>query len=231
MELFHTGTFFHLENFQHASLFDSYEHVWEVLAVLPQYLRKQNLGKIEIEIPEGVFLENPELISIGKGTVIEPGTYIKGPCIIGKKCIIRQGAYIRGELLTGDECVIGHCTEVKNSILLNHAKAAHFAYLGETILGNRVNLGAGVKCANFKLDGREIIIHHAGQHFATGLRKMGAIIGDDSQLGCNAVTNPGTLIGKNCYLLPCTNFGGVAPDDSKISLEIRAQIVPKTKKP
>lgn len=230
MDNFHPTTFFNLEHFQHASLFKTSSQVWEVFTVLPAYLKNLPLGNIEVLIPPGVVLEHPELVSIGKGTVVEPGTLIRGPCIIGKNCSIRQGAYIRGYLVTGDNCVIGHCSEVKNSIMLDNSKAPHFAYLGETVLGNNVNLGAGVKCANLKLDGKEIIIHHAGKHFATGLRKFGAIIGDDSQLGCNSVTNPGTLIGKYCHLFPCTNFGGIAPDNSQIGLEIRAGIITKTKK-
>ncbi len=230
MTNFHPTSFFNLEHFQHAALFNSSAQVWEVITFLPAYLNKLTLGNIEILIPSGVILERPELISIGKGTVIEPGTLIRGPCIIGKNCTIRQGAYIRGNFIAGDNCVIGHCTEVKNSIMLDNSKAPHFAYLGETVLGNNVNLGAGVKCANFKFDGKEIIIHHAGKHFATGLRKLGAIIGDDSQLGCNSATNPGTLIGKYCHLYPCTNFGGVAPDNSLIGSEIRASIIPQNKK-
>lgn len=230
MSHFHAGNFFQLNEFLHAAIFDSQHFVWEALTAISAYLKTQKLGKIEADIPSGAILVHPELISIGKGSVIEPGTYIKGPCIIGKKCTIRQGAYIRGHLIAGDECVIGHCTEIKNSILLNHAKAAHFAYLGESILGNHVNLGAGVKCANLKFDGSPIIIHYEGKHYATHLHKMGAIIGDGSQLGCNSVTNPGTLMGKNSHLLPCVNFGGYAPDDSVIRLETRAQIVPKKKK-
>lgn len=153
-------------------------------------------------------MANPENISIGKGTVLEPGVYIKGPCIIGENCTIRHGAYIRGNLITGNGCVIGHDTEIKNSVMLNHAQAAHFAYLGDSILGNRVNLGAGTKCANLKLDHKNIAVRFGERLIETGLKKFGAIIGDDSQTGCNSVTNPGTLFGKQVFCYPCLNVGG-----------------------
>ena len=172
------------------------------------YLQKIPLGKIEVAIPQGTYLANPENISIGKGTVLEPGVYIKGPCIIGENCTIRHGAYIRGNLITGNGCVIGHDTEIKNSVMLNHAQAAHFAYLGDSILGNRVNLGAGTKCANLKLDHKNIAVRFGERLIETGLKKFGAIIGDDSQTGCNSVTNPGTLFGKQVFCYPCLNVGG-----------------------
>lgn len=230
MSKFHPTNFFHLESYKHASIFEPCGSVWEVFHHLSAYLKNLNLGKIEIPLPSTVILEHPELISIGKGSVVEPGAYIKGPCVIGKNCSVRQGAYIRGNVLTGDNCIIGHCTEIKNSIMLDDSKAAHFAYLGESILGNHVNLGAGVKCANLKLDGKEIIIHEGGIHYATGMRKIGAIIGDYSQLGCNSVTNPGTILGMCCYLLPCTNFGGIAPNNSRICLESSIRILQQTQK-
>jgi len=219
--------FFDLLHFKHASIFSGHQYVWEVLAKISPYLKSQKLGTLDGVVSPGAFLVNPELISIGKGSIIEPGAYIKGPCIIGEKCTIRHGAYIRGDLIAGDECVIGHDTEIKNAILLNGAHAAHFAYVGDSILGNNVNLGAGTKCANVKLDVKNIIIHHEGQHYATNLRKFGAVIGDNSQLGCNSVTNPGTLLGKNVYLYPCTNFGGFAPEDSSIRLESKVNVYPK----
>lgn len=230
MNPLHHSYFFDLLHYRHASVFEGCRYVWEVFAKIAPYLRSHPLGKIEAEIPQGAYLVHPELISIGKGTVVEPGAYIKGPCIIGEKCTIRHGAYIRGDLITGDGCVIGHDTEIKNAILLNEAHAAHFAYVGDTILGNKVNLGAGTKCANLKLDNAPIVIHYESQHYATNLRKFGAVIGDGSQLGCNSVTNPGTLMGKNTHLFPCTNFGGFAPADSSIKLDAKISVLPKKTK-
>ena len=207
--------FFDLSSFEHSSLFEV-DHVWKVLGKISDYLNQSPLGNIDIEIPKEVFLIDRHLISIGKGTEIEPGAYIKGPCIIGKNCTIRHGAYIRGQVIIGDRCVVGHDTELKSSIMLNDAHAAHFAYVGDSILGNKVNLGAGVKCANLKLMDGTVTFRFRGKKYDTGLRKLGAIIGDGSKIGCNAVTNPATLLGKDVICYPCVNFGGFIPTKSVV---------------
>src|SRR6267154_3568005 len=148
--------FFTLEEYSHVLLFEGCQYPWQALEGLKNYLASLKLGNIETDVPSSAYLIHPELISIGPGTVIEPGAYIEGPCIIGKQCVIRHGAYIRGDVVTGDSCVIGHDTEVKHSIFFNSTSAAHFNYVGDSILGNRVNLGAGVKCANLRLDHQPI---------------------------------------------------------------------------
>lgn len=207
---------FDLSEFKHAYIFHGCQYPWEVLPKIENYLKSKVLGKIEVGIPKEAHLLHPELISIGKGTVVEPGAYIKGPCIIGENCQIRQGAYIRGNVIVGDHCVIGHDTEVKNTIFLNRAQAAHFAYLGDSILGNYVNLGAGTKCANLRLDHGEISIILDGEKIQTKLKKFGAILGDETQLGCNSVTNPGTITGKKVFCYPCVNFGGIIPEEKTV---------------
>jgi NDP-sugar pyrophosphorylase family protein len=141
-------------------------------------------------------------IFVGPGSVVEPGALIKGPTIIGSYCEIRQGAYLRGNCLVGDRCVVGHTTEMKHSVMLNGAKAGHFAYIGDSILGNRTNLGAGTKLANLKITGTPVGIKINDEIYETGLRKFGAIIGDDTETGCNSVTNPGTLLGRRCLVFP-----------------------------
>ena len=143
-------------------------------------------------------------IDIGKGALVEGGATIKSPTIIGACTEVRQGAYIRGYCLTGKSCVVGHSTEVKHSIFLNDAKAGHFAYLGDSILGRDANLGAGTKFANLKFLGDNISIRTEDGTVDTGRRKFGAILGDEAQTGCNSVTNPGTLIGKGGILMPNT---------------------------
>lgn len=203
--------YFDLTQFAYPELFNDDQEVWASLDLIPKVLDSNGLGRVEVNVPRGTTLENPEQISIGKNTTIEAGAYIRGPCIIGANCTIRHGAYIRGNVITGDGCVIGHATEIKNSILLNNAHAAHFAYLGDSILGNEVNLGAGVKCANLKLNNQEVSVTFEGERIGTGRRKLGAIIGDRAQLGCNAVTNPGTLMGKESSCHPCMNIGGFTP--------------------
>lgn len=142
-------------------------------------------------------------IKLGKGVLVESGALIKSPAIIGDQTEVRQGAYLRGYCLTGRSCVLGHTTEVKHSIFLNNAKAGHFAYLGDSILGNNVNLGAGTKFANLRFLGGNITIRTKEEGLLdTGRRKFGAILGDETQTGCNSVTSPGTLIGKNSFLMP-----------------------------
>ncbi len=221
MEKLKPSYFFDFSNYAHKNIFENCEFVWEALQKIKPYLKQQVLGNIECSVPQGTFLIDADQISIGRGTIIEPGAYIKGPCIIGANCTIRHGAYIRGEVITGDNCVIGHDTEIKGTILLNDAHAAHFAYLGESILGNRVNLGAGTKCANLRLDRQSIFVTIDGVKVDTKMRKFGAVIGDDSQLGCNSVTNPGTLLGQKVISFPCVNFGGFIPANCVVRSEAK----------
>ncbi len=141
-------------------------------------------------------------IRLGQGVLVESGAFLKGPLVVGDHTEIRHGAYLRGDCLIGSRCVVGHATEVKHSIFLDDAKAGHFAYVGDSILGNRVNLGAGTKLANFRfLPGNVRVKTPTGQVDST-LRKLGAILGDDVQTGCNSVTSPGTLLGPRSMLMP-----------------------------
>ena len=143
-------------------------------------------------------------IAIGQGVLVEPGAMISSPTIIDDQTVIRQGAYVRGYCLFGKRCVVGHVTEVKHSIFFDDAKAGHFAYLGDSILGNDVNLGAGTKLANLKFMPGNVQIRLPKGSKDSGLRKFGAILGDGVQTGCNSVTNPGTLLGPQAMLLPNT---------------------------
>lgn len=213
--MFSLDHFFSLQGFAHASLWTGKEMVWDALFHLGNYLKNVSY-QIEIPIPQGVFLENKGQISIGEGTRIDPGVLIQGPCVIGKNCIIRHGAFLRGSVLLGDGCVIGHGSELKNAILLDGATAAHLCYVGDSILGPNVNLSAGVKCANLRLDTREVSIVFEGKRIQTGLKKLGAILGSDVKVGCNCVLNPGTLIGKKSAVYPLLNIGGCIPAYSEI---------------
>lgn len=142
-------------------------------------------------------------IAIGRGVLVETGAMIKSPAIIGDMTEVRQGAYLRGYCMAGKRCVLGHTTEIKHSIFLNDAKAGHFAYLGDSILGNDTNLGAGTKFANLRfLPGTITIFQKEGGRIDTGLKKFGAILGDTAQTGCNSVTSPGTLMAKGAILMP-----------------------------
>ena len=160
---------------------------------------------------------NGKQIKIGKSVFIEAGAMIKSPAIIGDLSEVRQGAYMRGHCLVGKRCVVGHTTEVKHTIFLNDAKAGHFAYLGDSILGNNVNLGAGTKLANLRFTGGDVPIRTDDGIISSGLRKLGAIMADIVQTGCNSVTNPGTLLGKKSMLMPNTTApSGYHPPNSLI---------------
>ncbi len=179
-----------------------------------------------VEITQPILIE-PLGILIGKGTVLEPSAIIKGPAIIGGNCEIRQGAYIRGNAIIGNHCVVGHATEIKNSILMGHTEAGHFNYIGDSILGTHVNMGAGSRLANFQFRSpeekaeniiRENSVPITGEDWQTGMQKLGAILGDNVELGCNAVLSPGTLIGKDNWIYPNTTFPkGYYPPNSIVS--------------
>lgn len=211
------SSFFSLNRFAHKSLWKESDFPWEALVALESYLAQNNPCRIEIEVPKGVYIERPELVSIGKGTVIEPGVLIRGPCIIGKDCIIRHGAYIRENVILGNGCAVGHSAEIKHSILMNHAHATHFVYVGDSIIGSGANLGAGVKCANLRLDRRFVSVPFEGKKWKTGLKKFGAIVGDRVQIGCNCVLNPGTMVGKESVSLPLVQIRGVISPHCQIS--------------
>lgn len=208
MDSFSPATFFSLQKYAHRDLWEEGKPVWFALQQLKDYFFHWKQYRIEIAIPPGVYLERPELIAIGKGTILEPGVYIQGPCILGKGCIVRHGAYLRDLVVCGDHCAIGHSAELKGAILLDQANATHFTYVGDSILGNGVNLGAGVKCANLRLDRKEVSVIGPEGKVKTGLRKMGAIVGDYSQIGCNSVLNPGTLLRPKTLCPALSNISG-----------------------
>lgn len=216
MHKFSPNNLFDLSQFSHQKIFENCDMVWQVLSKIALFLSHSKLGKIKGDVEKGAYLINPETITIGKGTIVESGAYIQGPCIIGEDCEIRFGAYIRGNVITGKKCVIGHTTEVKNALFLNDVKASHFAYIGDTVLGNKVNLGAGVKCANLRLDEKNIFVNFEGKKIDTHLRKFGAILGDEAHVGCNSVLNPGTILGKKSSIYPCLSVKGVIEENTVI---------------
>jgi bifunctional UDP-N-acetylglucosamine pyrophosphorylase / glucosamine-1-phosphate N-acetyltransferase len=165
----------------------------------------------------GAYLADDRIL-IGAGTIVEPGAMIKGPSVIGEDCEVRQGAYMRGNCLVGNRCVVGHATEMKGSIMLDGAKAGHFAYIGDSILGRDVNLGAGTKLANLRVIPGSIVLRSGNNRYDTGRRKLGAILGDQTETGCNAVTSPGTLMGPRSIVYPAVNVpGGCYPARTYVS--------------
>ncbi|MEQ8172517.1 MAG: DapH/DapD/GlmU-related protein [Candidatus Eremiobacterota bacterium] len=197
--------------------YDDVEHVWDVLKRIKRYVENNVKPAIEGTVEEGAFVE--ENVYIGEGTVVERGALVKGPSIIGRNCHIRHGAYIRGYALIGDNCVVGHATEVIRALFLPGAKAPHFNYAGDSILGTDVNLGAGTKLSNLKNTSSGIVIKYNGKTFQTGLRKFGAILGDRCQTGCNSVLNPGTILGPDCIVYATSSVRGVYEGKTIIKLK------------
>ena len=158
-------------------------------------------------------------------TVIEQGAMIKGPAWIGEGCQIRSGCYIRENVIVGSGCVLGNSCEFKNSIIFDEAQIPHFNYVGDSIIGHRSHLGAGVILSNVRLDRGEISVATAEGTTRTGLKKFGAIIGDHAEIGCNSVLNPGSLIGRRSIVYPGTQWQGVAPENSIIKTSQSHQIL------
>lgn len=208
--------FFSFEDFFQKKLFQNASFLWEPLSLLDDYLTKMKETKNLGEISLAAFISKGALVSLGKDTIVEPGAYIEGICVAGHHTRIRSGSYIRGNVLIGDNCMIGHGTEIKHSIILNRTSIPHFSYVGDSILGNDVNLGAGTICSNLRLDGEEISIRVDGKKQLTGMRKFGAIIGDGVKTGCKCVLNPGTVIGRDSHVYPGLILSGSYSEKSLI---------------
>ncbi|MFZ5949158.1 MAG: DapH/DapD/GlmU-related protein [Candidatus Rifleibacteriota bacterium] len=198
--------------------FVTLENIWDILKRIQKgfvgpRVKPEILGKVE----PGAILEGND-IYIGKGSVVQAGALISGPTIIGENVEIRHCAYVRGNVIIGNDAVVGHCTEIVRSVMLPGAKAPHFNYVGDSILGTGVNLGAGTKLSNLKNDGSNVKTKIDELVIDTGVRKFGAILGDNCLLGCNSVTNPGTILGSNCRVYPCAVVNGYHPAGSIIKL-------------
>ncbi len=183
----------------------AFSYGWEAL---------DGIGEMLLTLSENLRDEYAELsdkVWVHKSVKLSDTAYIKGPCIIGKDTEIRHSAFIRGSVLIGENCVIGNSTEVKNSILFDGVAVPHFNYIGDSILGYKVHFGAGSITSNVKSD-KTLITVKGVSSIKTNLRKFGALVGDKTEIGCNAVLNPGTVIGKNCTVYPLSSVRGVIPD-------------------
>ncbi len=205
--MFKPADLFDLTQTSHGAIFEDCEYAWEALKKIQAYLQT-NLRPGLHNHCEGVAFIG-EQVFIGEGTLVEDGVMIKGPAIIGRNCEIRHNAYIREQVIIGDNCVVGNSCEIKNALLFNHAVAPHFNYVGDSIIGYKAHLGAGAKISNFKLTRGNIAVEMNGKPFDTGLRKFGELLGDNTDIGCNAVLNPGSIIGRGSIIYPNTNWRGV----------------------
>jgi len=210
---------------EHAGLFSEQEPVWHALRSIGDYLRHHLRPGILGETLGNCFIGTH--VHIGKGTVVENGATIKGPAWIGRDCEIRSGCYIRENVIIGNGVVLGNSCEFKNSLVFNEAQVPHFNYVGDSILGYKVHLAAGVILSNVRLDRQPIQLHINGEMFQTGLRKFGAIVGDQAEIGCNSVLSPGTLIGRRSLIYPLTHFGGILPADSILKSRQQHLVVPR----
>lgn len=200
---------FDLSETEHGRLFAGLEYSWDALKRLKEYLALNLRPGLKNKCEGRAFIGKE--VYIGEGTVVEDGVMIKGPAWIGKNCEIRHGAYIRENVIVGNDCVIGNSCELKNSILFNEVAVPHFNYVGDSVLGHRAHLGAGVKISNIKLLPGNIFLDKDGMPLDTGLRKFGAMIGDGAEVGCNAVLNPGTVLGRGSMVYPNVSWRGVLP--------------------
>src|SRR3954467_723069 len=223
--MFSPAEFLSLEHTEHPKLFESQKYVWEALRQIASYLQFRLKPAVLGDLVGKPFIS--ESVFIGSGTIVEQGAMLKGPAWIGENCHIRSGCYVRENVIVGNNVVMGNSCEFKNCIIFDDAQIPHFSYVGDSILGYKVHLGAGVILSNVKLDRGEISVLATDGMIATGLKKFGAIVGDRSEIGCNAVINPGSVIGRDCMIYPSVNFRGFLPQGSRVKLQQDLQVIGK----
>src|SRR5437016_12098864 len=221
--MFKPSELFDLSQTEHMAIFGGCQYAWDALKKIQSYLQAHLRPALHNHCEGVAFIG--EQVFIGEGTLVEDGAMIKGPAIIGRNCQIRHNAYVRENVILGDECVVGNSCEVKNAILFNRAAAPHFNYVGDSILGHKAHLGAGVKISNYKLIPGNILVEVNDKPFDTGLRKFGALMGDKTEIGCNAVLNPGSIIGRCSVIYPNTNWRGVLPANRIVKNRTVQQVI------
>ena len=187
-------------------LFEGSIYPWEILPKIKEFA----VSLIESGLDGYTKLSGGVLV--GKNVKIAESAVIEGPAIIGNGCELRPGAFIRGSVIICDGCVIGNSTELKNCILMNEVQVPHYNYIGDSVLGYKAHMGAGTVCSNLKADHKNVVIH-GDIEYESGLRKVGAFLGDFADVGCNSVLNPGTVVGMNTTVYPLTALRGVYPEN------------------
>jgi NDP-sugar pyrophosphorylase family protein len=219
------GWFFDLSRCPHPELFKRRRHVWDVLKHLENYVRDHARREICGQVSPGASVVGE--VYVGEGARIEPGAVILGPAIIGDGCEIRSHAYIRPFVIVGADSIIGHACEIKHAYLFPECEVPHFAYVGDSVLGYRVHLGAGVKTANVKINNEPIQVKMNGRALQTHLEKFGAILGDYVEIGCNTVLNPGTLVGPRTLAVANLSLRGVYPADAFVKSLLPEEVLPR----
>ena len=190
-------------------LFEENTYPWEVLPKIHDFIMEVGmlLSKDEYE-------EVKEHVWVAKSAMVAPTAYINGPAIIGPDAEIRHCAFIRGNAIVGEGAVVGNSTELKNVILFDKVQVPHYNYVGDSILGYKSHMGAGSITSNVKSDKKLVVVKAANTHIETGLKKFGAMLGDEVEVGCGSVLNPGTVVGSNSNIYPLSSVRGVVPSDS-----------------
>ena len=203
------GKLFDLNETVAGDYLGGFVYPWEALSGIGELIL--SIGK---NLSEDKYEKKGDDIWIAKSAHVFESAYIKGPCIIGENTEVRHCAFIRGNALVGSDCVVGNSTELKNVILFNHVQVPHYNYVGDSILGAYAHMGAGSITSNVKSDKKNIVIKDGTTRIETGLRKIGAFLGDHVEIGCGSVLNPGSLIGRGTIVYPLSSVRGAVPEKS-----------------
>lgn len=190
-------------------IFEGATYPWEVLPKIEDFII--NLGK---QLNKNEYEEKEGNIWIAKSAKVAPTAYIAGPAIIGKNAEVRHCAFVRGKAIVGEGAVVGNSTELKNVILFNKVQVPHYNYVGDSILGYKAHMGAGSITSNVKSDKKLVIVKNKEEQIETGLKKFGAMIGDEVEVGCGSILNPGSVIGKHTNIYPLSSVRGVVAENS-----------------
>jgi len=189
-----------------SAIFEEFSQPQDVIKYLSDFI-----CKLGTQLPNDLFYSPKENVLIARNAKIAESAFIQGPCIIDQFAEVRHCAYIRGSVIVGKNCVVGNSTELKNSILFDNVQVPHYNYVGDSILGYKAHLGASAVTSNVKSDRSEVIIRYQDGQIASGMKKFGAIIGDECEIGCGAILNPGTVIGNNTTVYPLCSVRGFVP--------------------
>ena len=189
-----------------AELFDGIEYPWQALDLISDFIKK--LGPT---LPKDEYDEIAPEVWVAKDATVFPSAYIKGPCIIDHGTEVRQCAFIRGSAIVGKNAVVGNSTELKNVVLFDNVQVPHYNYVGDSILGYKAHMGAGSITSNVKSDKTLVVVKNGDEHIETKRKKFGAILGDNVEVGCNSVLNPGSVIGRGASIYPLSCVRGVVP--------------------
>jgi UDP-N-acetylglucosamine diphosphorylase / glucose-1-phosphate thymidylyltransferase / UDP-N-acetylgalactosamine diphosphorylase / glucosamine-1-phosphate N-acetyltransferase / galactosamine-1-phosphate N-acetyltransferase len=198
---------------------------WEWLKQISVALAEEAEAPDVSWLPPGVHVEGK--VWLHPSVKLPHMATIIGPAWIGAKSDIRPGAFIRGNVIVGEGAVLGNACEFKNCLLLDGVQVPHFSYVGDSLMGNRSHFGAGVICSNLRLDQQPVVVRTADASFETGLRKLGAIVGDDAEVGCNVVLNPGSVLGRRALVTPAIAFGGYLPPNTIAHARPQLKFIPR----